>query len=556
MNKPKMLLRSLPAYNVARRRHWRRTAFLLSLATFAVPCLAIDNIVLDRLDLPWINQYTVAYGADLDAVFAFSEIVKSELRPTFRGFTERLGTLVEQRVSVLPPHIITSGSVVVGTRVLGARVIEQRLDIDYNLGSTFGGVNQRISGSQWLDCIGASGCSPGTYTFLREGHLAVGIPAGPIAAPGLGRSDFDLHFKSTVFATRPGLSFTADSHHVVDVRVGLYREYTPKLKVDYIFDALNEVRTGSRSNKEKAVEAYQDIIDLRERDEATSAHNLNLRNAEYFLRGYAGGRSFNEGRISWDDLGNELGNSGGPIAAGAYNALKIARAKLGLPLNEGLPGTSPNFFGGLRDNFTGWVLGAANPGVSIEDILTNPELRAFIETGRPSQMLSVDPLAPTLGLNLKLHADDIDISMQVFEVSPPSPEVFYWFDPSPTQLYSLSVFGNKITGLQLVGDFSGDIRVQFGDHDVAVDSLAPIDLAVYDAAGFDSVTVSGVKAVVPPTFGLRFASAADTMININEISLPVPEPATWLLLFAGLVVLNRVRQCGLSKNEITATFNG
>jgi hypothetical protein len=515
----------------------------LVLATALVPGLASATIVLDRLATPWSSSYTVPFGTpSLTGAFEFKETLAGERKTTFYGFTDRLGTLVDQRLRIEAPYVEMRGEVLVAAPVVGDPVIQHMLDIKYLLNVPLGAPDVTLQGGIQWSC---DWCPAGSMPFHRKGYFRGGVPPGDLAAPLYGPAFYDrlfLHFASTVSAL-PGVSFSPDSHSTVDVTVGVYRAYEPKTTVEYLRDALLRVRDlGGRTEKQKAVAAYQDVIALRESDQATSATNLSLRDAEYFLRGYAGGRSLHDvrgpGGIAWDDLGNELGNAGGPAATALYNALKWVRGSLGTPLNEGLPGTP---VGGFSPNAVGWSWGME--GKSVDDVLS-------ILAGLPNLPdvrlgLSIDPARPIEpSVRATVIAGDTRIDVNLFDVSIGDLAEVFWFDPQPTTAYGLTVIGNRITRVQLSGDdlAGGDVRIRFGDQDLAFDPLAGLDLTAYVPEGVADLFISGLLTSGPPAFGLRFAQAGDTFLGITEIApAPVPLPAALPLFATALAALRRRR---------------
>ncbi len=517
-----------------------RAARALTVSAAMLPGLASAAILLDRLEVPWANTYAVPFGTEVFSPFKFMETVDGASKETFTSFTPRLGNLVDQRLRIYQPRVVTEGTGIIALPLSFAETtIRHTLEIKYLL-DPFGAVSPIYAGSIAGNCLSAF-CPPGNFPFRLSGIFRSGpfVPPGDLAAPGFGGTPpFFVQLTSTIEDALPGVSFSAASLSTAELRVGVYREYEPKSTVEYIRDALNEVRgRPGFSDKQKGVEAYHGVIGLRVSDEVTSAQNLSLRDAEYFLRGYAGGRTVHDGGLAPDDLGNELANLAGPAATAIYNALKWIRGSLGTPLDEGLPGTP---VGGFGANAVGWNWGIE--GKSVDDVLG-------ILAGLPHLPdvrlgLSVDPASPlTPSVRTTVIAGDIRIDMDLFEISLSDLASLYWFDPQPTPSYALTAVGNRITEVQLAGGLAGDdVHLRFSDRDLVLDPAVGIDLTAYESEGVEALFITGLFSNGPPVFGLRFAQSGDTLLGIGAVTaMVVPLPAAWPLFASALMALIRRR---------------
>lgn len=519
----------------------RRTcaSFVALVALAVTPHANAVNIVLDRLARPWVHEFTQNFGADpIDVSFKFEETFKLGSPPVtnFGAFTDRLGTLVTQKLRIESPVVEMSGSYIYSSRVFGSPALRHTLSIGYDL-DAFGLPDLLTSGGFRLDC--PLGCPAATSPLALKGRFSNPLTDVLLAAPGAGHSQIAMRFTSTVLQV-PGASFESASKSVATVKIGIFREYQPKDTLTYVRDALIGVRDLSfRTDKEKADLAFKDVINLREIDEATSSQNTNLRDAEYFLRGYSGGRILYErsggGRI---EPGNDYFNSGGPIVASVYNVCKYL-FNAGPCGSEGLPGTAPEA-GSVKTNGLGWILGKA--GVTISQIIDTP-IADLLNGSPPPVTLSTDPmapLAPSVTFNELLDAGTDFVLLQLalgawdFVITEP---VTYWFDPQPTKSYQISVFGNSLGLLRVLSKTADHrARILFGDREIEFDPEAGIDLSAVVPEGVSDLLLKDIDVDGAPAFGLRFVGTGHTSLVITEVT-PVPEPSAWLMLLAGLAIV-------------------
>ena len=146
--------------------------------------------------------------------------------------------------------------------------------------------------------------------------------------------------------------------------------YSPESTNDYVELALANARraleqagTTNPTDIELARQGFLEAIRLREQNVDTSQSPI-LRDAEYMLRGYAGGlllHSLDPSQFGTDpyggpgDLSNDLVNACGPLCAALYNAKKMWNDFLGNgSSSNNLPASPP---GGMEANTRGFLEG-------------------------------------------------------------------------------------------------------------------------------------------------------------------------------------------------------
>jgi uncharacterized repeat protein (TIGR03803 family) len=160
-------------------------------------------------------------------------------------------------------------------------------------------------------------------------------------------------------------------NYVLSGSISVSEVYTPLTAAQYLANAIAPYQ--NQSDFQAANNALADIINLRQTDATSSADDLALRDAEYFLRGYIGSVGLISGQFSSVDGGvaanivNDVGNKGGPITTAIYNGIKLYQymannavsavtGTTGAPIGGvgALPSSPP---GGAWANYQGWMSG-------------------------------------------------------------------------------------------------------------------------------------------------------------------------------------------------------
>ena len=145
----------------------------------------------------------------------------------------------------------------------------------------------------------------------------------------------------------------------VDGTLSLDYTFDKKSAGAYALEALQAAKglVGPGASPESlAREFYRAAIRLRN-SYAGSSENLNIRDVEYFARGYAGGLLLRHpGELDANDASNDIANSSGPVGALIYNGVKELDNLAGIPIQG--PGEEPaSEPGGLGANADGWLRG-------------------------------------------------------------------------------------------------------------------------------------------------------------------------------------------------------
>ncbi|MES9849280.1 MAG: PEP-CTERM sorting domain-containing protein, partial [Candidatus Thiodiazotropha sp.] len=354
---------------------------------------------------------------------------------------------------------------------------------------------------------------------------------------------------------------------MIDGTATVIYEYETKTKDQYISDAITSLLsdqttqipgenpnpiTGQLTPKQIADRAYNDIITLRRSSPQTSSLNLDLRDAEYYLRGYSGAQAWNDpSSINVDDWFNELANGFSPISTNIYNGINIIKEYFGENISgdDDLPGTPP---GGYFDNLEGFSDGINNLPLEIliippEDSSEQPEDSTGTNTtdlnGNSNNVLNFTNEA-------RFAFEGYDILGSFINITNANPDQFYLFDPVATDLYSYSLANNFITGMYVPsGQGFTDFTVNFNNFNLnwIVDDV--FDFTGYYDDGISSLLLSDFNntlAFDDLVVGFRFATADPATLFSFRANEPyeassVPEPSTLLLLGAGIVGIGATR---------------
>jgi probable HAF family extracellular repeat protein len=191
--------------------------------------------------------------------------------------------------------------------------------------------------------------------------------------------------------------------------------------------------------------------------------NENSRDAEYFLRGYAGA-VLSPTEIDFSDVGNEFFNSLGPAASIFYDLGKLITLPITLPLptppGEPLPVSPP---GGFAANAEGYFDGLM--GIPIDTAIE------LYGSPRPPQLTPdsspLNPLLPDNSITFPLSDEGAAADINTFAV-PVNPTVTYFFDPAPADVYLFGLAnGNRFRSVVVpleIGLTARGYVIQVGDR--------------------------------------------------------------------------------------------
>lgn len=450
------------------------------------------------------------------------------------SFETELGELNENRVSI-ESHLQYSASV---NAVPSPGVVYvQDFSVLFNAALNYGLSLPPSTMSGASMCWGANGCVPTTFIPYI---LFSPTQSGSVVNPSLLGGAIPIRVQGTV---TPGMS-GATGNWTLSGQAQIQQVYTPLTTQQYIRNALNGT---SGTDAQRANEAYANIIVLRETSPETSAQNLNLRDAEYWLRGYAGGRSIGSMPVDFSTIEgafHDLANRTGPVATGIYNGKKYIDQALGR--NTAGPDELPNTpVGGFSENLSGWINGIKR--VPLEEAVDSISIPAMPGSNDPNS-----PGVPALSLqsqNGQLNAYNINVQQ--------SQEVVY-FDPIAGKFVSFGVVGNRFSGFEFVTPFTlGAVFLHVSDQIIALTAGTYYDFLYLDPTGVDGFYISGLPEfdLNGPdfTFGASFVNAGDTLVVVASgdfgSDAAVPEPSSagiWLLTLVmflfqsrGQIVLKR-----------------
>jgi hypothetical protein len=256
-------------------------------------------------------------------------------------------------------------------------------------------------------------------------------------------------------------------------------------------------------------------------------HNLNARDAEYFLRGYNGGallRSPSE--FDFSDI-FDLANAGVPLSVILYNLSKI----LGYDPFASLRERETSEPGGTLAAYEGWYKGFIGMPISlaIEQYGTIP-LSPFPP---PDISSPTNPILPN-GQVTNFIIDDAGTTadLSIFTVSVNANES-YFFDPSSADGYSFAVTGGNAIRSVIVPSGIGltDLNYTIGVDDLLIHAQVGtvIDFPAHGfpdgVEGFVILDLNVPEAVELVT-GLTFTQSGNTVLGEVSMYRPVDEPPT------------------------------
>lgn len=302
--------------------------------------------------------------------------------------------------------------------------------------------------------------------------------------------------------------------------IELFVDYLTKSTAEYVADAVKGTK-GTDADRAKA--AYVKVINLRETSAATSEKNLQLRDAEYYLRGYAGGSS-NSNLLpidpSKEDPLNEIANRTGPLATAIYNAKKFWEQGYGIdtPAPGEFPQSPP---GGFDQNLQGFQDGLN--GVPLDDAIGNLDPNAP-ETPfhKVPSLIPLEPTRPSIDIT---YQDQQEINF--FNFTPAETAETYYFDPTPGEIMAYGITGNRFISILLPEDSPyNELALNFPDHKINLTPGELIDLKLFSPDGIDGFYISGGPKFDPKhtpfVLGLGFLSTSEALMTAISLDAPVP----------------------------------
>lgn len=450
-----------------------------------------------------------------------------------KEFDPRLGTLDWSRVSFQSTH---RSSTTFSRSYEPGPMYSATHTVTLNTSTNYGGQDVSDTITSTADCNGTVGCLGGTNPLTwRPGSsvLTFAQPekfGGPIRV--LAASEF-----AGITAVATGGSWS------VAGTVNLDQQYTPFSTKRYLQDA---IKTSGGSDLTRANNGYSGIIELRETSSETASQNLNLRDAEYYLRGFAGGEANVVNKIDVSSFGaffNDVANRTGPVATSMYNGLKAIRSVFDSTPIAG-EGEHPNTpVGGWGINLKGWIDGLS-PTKSLDESVND---LGNTTVAPPVKTDSYDLLA-ALAPDLSINTDGGNVS--VFHSFSSILGDIAYFDPVVAKYLTFGVDGNAFTGIQIMLDDGAEqelwlavdgTRRQFttGEY-ISFADISPGGVKGFYIEGFENFHPEGRHFI----FGATFADIGEKMISViasdfdASNSGQVPEPGTvGLFLIAGYALL-------------------
>lgn len=435
----------------------------------------------------------------------------------------RLGTLNFNRVSFESTH--SSGA------TYGPGGFSSSHSVSLRASENFGTSDLNDSQVSWAICEGP--CTGGTQPLTwRPGAGSIAIRpdklGGPIAVVN------SSNFSGPSVSGSWSFSGTALVEQM----------YTPHSTGRYIRDA---VRSVSGADYERATEAYGEIIDMRETSSVTASKNLNLRDAEYFLRGFAGGVStfmdipdFSSFKAFFYDIATRTG----PVATTIYNGLKAIQRFFGDEYTGG-DGNHPNTpVGGFTANLQGYTYGSN--GVSLNDAANR-----FGTDGWSTPLDALDELQALIP-QVKHASEEGEVS--IFQSIGSSVSDLAFFDPKVAKYLTFGVNGTSFTGIKIIpdGDAPQQIWLHINGQRIAISTGEYFSFKDISPTGVKGFFIEGLGEFNPDgdnfKFGATFADAGDKLISVvasdfeNESPSEVPEPGSAALVIVALGALYACRR--------------
>jgi hypothetical protein len=314
--------------------------------------------------------------------------------------------------------------------------------------------------------------------------------------PGVGGS-----IVLTANGTTTPLGGTDSGTFTVSGTIDTVQQYQAKTTQQYVQDAISA--NPGASDFATANNGIDDIITLRQTSAGTSSQNLELRDAEYFLRGYSGGLALFNGESYTSNWFNELANQASPISTAIYSGIKLLHPNGGIAGPGQLPSTPP---GGYGANLSGWISGVEGNSLSnAVNGLSSPPVPQQ-PSSSPDQ-----PLPPLSSTSLGgLNVNSYDVS--------PSPSAISYFDPPTSSDDAFSVVGNTITGFVIPQKFGGQTfqySTGSGFQSVAAGQFVNLN-STPSVTAIDIHSDQGLP--VGFDVGLQFASGSETLVTeLNDV---------------------------------------
>ncbi|HEY1783643.1 MAG TPA: hypothetical protein VGG79_25005 [Roseiarcus sp.] len=205
--------------------------------------------------------------------------------------------------------------------------------------------------------------------------------------------------------------------------------YNSFTRQKYITNFLSQEHILGTASLAQTLTALDDVVTLRNSDGYTASQNVELRDLEYYLRGYAGKMQLQTGTLDFSI--STLYNIGGPGGLALYNAKKAYDESQGRQTSG--PGEFPNSPpGGWAANLAGWNNGMENAPLGSVD-LDNLSIPSLLVNGFATSLLA----SPNVGL---------------FFLGGQSPGQLYSFDPTIGQSIAISTQGSAISSFEIGDD--------------------------------------------------------------------------------------------------------
>lgn len=436
--------------------------------------------------------------------------------------SSRLGTLSSNAVTI--NSNLTYSATVPEVSNLGP-IYTQGFDVAFRTALNYGTPDIVNTYSAPSICPGQNGCSGATfspYTLFSPGG------SSSVASPTLTGGPISVRVNATMSPEQA----SAFGNWALQGSAAINQIYQPKTTAEYVRDAI----AVSGSDVSRANSGYADIILLRDTSAATASKNLALRDAEYFLRGYAGGAS-NLGEpvdfSSLDAAFNDTANRFGPIATAIYNGKKVVDTALGRNTAgpTGLPNTPAGGFDANVNGFTSGLL-----GVPLDKAVDTLHLPASTKPSTTSDA----PTLPTINIL------GVQSELSVFNLNLLDANTLNFLDPKQAAVLAFGVDGNRFAGFEyLNGPDSLTLHVLGQDFTILSGRL--FNFTSLDQMGVTGFFLSGLADFAPSGLdfvsGLSFISPGKALVSILGGANPfaatveVPEPATLSILMTLLSFL-------------------
>jgi len=392
--------------------------------------------------------------------------------------------------------------------------------------------------SQWnIDCDDVADCEPVYYTVPFDVTKPLpDLEHNSSLSSGMTAANISYRIEYKMGANDYVENLSATLNHIINANLSL--TYNQRPTQEYKSHALDLAKSDGRSGLSATQQAWQIIAETRKFGDATASQNLNLRNAEYFWRGYAGAvQTVSDlDYSSFTNFVNTFGNSV-PGSVTIYNGLKALKFAVGTNLaGEGERPNSP--VGGDEHFYSGFIHGklghtpeeALQPLPSSENSVENPLIPKF----------QFEYVYPGTGL----------IENSIFLLEHVDPHKLQFFDPEVSNSYYFSVEGNSFASFlfpTLPDQSVSHFNVHIGSLELAWEPEKALLFSGYVDDPVTFFAITGIEWVTTPTdgepvFGIAFSTDNTTAVSITtarNITAPVPLPATVWLFCAALATIGR-----------------